>query len=391
MVLFALFALLVAVPGSLAVPTPQDLDFSGLSSRTLDGLTLVPYPLKPRLTFRNDGTFKITVFSDLHMGENPWDWWGPEHDASSVKLMNTVLASEKPDYAVINGDLVTGENTFRENSTRLIDQIVGPLNKFKVPFSSTHGNHDNQPNISHAEEIRREQQVARLSYTRSAPSWADGEGYGSGTYWVPVYTKPWDFRPSLILWFFDSRGGFSLGANSTRVPDHVHPSVATWIERTVSRMNAFWGPADKVGRGSIAFMHIPPNVAEDLQQTLNSTTNPGMNADRLGEGSTQASNPQDAGKDEPFWAALNKHVLNLHAVISGHDHGNEWCKRDTAKDVIFCFNKHSGYGGYTRDGWGHGVRNIVFRNPDPRVGPETWIRMEDGQTHARIILDRSYN
>ena len=69
-----------------------------------------------------------------------------------------------------------------------------------------------------------------------------------------------DFRPSLILWFFDSRGGFSLGANSTRVPDHVHPSVATWIERTVSRMNAFWGPADKVGRGSIAFMHIPPSV-----------------------------------------------------------------------------------------------------------------------------------
>lgn len=30
-------------------------------------------------------------------------------------------------------------DTFRENSTSLIDEIVGPLNKVKVPFSSTHG------------------------------------------------------------------------------------------------------------------------------------------------------------------------------------------------------------------------------------------------------------
>ena len=49
------------------------------------------------------------------------------------------------------------------------------------------------------------------------------------------------------------------------------------------------------------------------------------------------------------------------------------------------------YGGYSSAGWGHGVRNIVFRTPSPSVGPETWIRMEDGETHARIILDASYN
>ena len=47
-------------------------------------------------------------------------------------------------------------------------------------------NHDNEPNITHAEEIKREQLVAPLSYTRAAPAWADGEGYGPGTYWVPV-------------------------------------------------------------------------------------------------------------------------------------------------------------------------------------------------------------
>ncbi|KAI0764830.1 Metallo-dependent phosphatase [Fomes fomentarius] len=363
-----------------------------LEARTADGITLNPYPNKPRLTFRSDGTFKLTVFSDLHFGENPWDDWGPVQDTNSIKLMNTVLPSEKPDYVVLNGDLITGENTFRENSTKLIDEIVAPLNNLRIPFSSTHGNHDNEPNITHAEEIRRELQVAPLSYTRFAPSWADGQGYGPGTYWVPVYTHVWDFRPSLILWFFDSRGGFSEGANSTRLPDWVDAAVATWIERTVVLMDDAWGPADKVGRGSLAFVHIPPHIVQDLQQDLNSTQDPGLNADELGSGSTQATTlPQDVSKDDPFWDALNKHVLNLHGVISGHDHGNEWCRREPTKNVIFCFDKHSGYGGYSSQGWGQGVRNIVFRSPNPKVGPETWIRMEDGETHARIVLDSSYN
>ena len=60
---------------------------------------LNPYPSKPRLAFTDSGTFKITVFSDLHYGENPWDVWGPVQDINSTRLMNIVLASEKPDYA----------------------------------------------------------------------------------------------------------------------------------------------------------------------------------------------------------------------------------------------------------------------------------------------------
>lgn len=59
---------------------------------------LNPYPDKPRLTFSSSGTFKLTVFSDLHYGENPWDDWGPQQDVNSTRLMRSVLAAEKPDY-----------------------------------------------------------------------------------------------------------------------------------------------------------------------------------------------------------------------------------------------------------------------------------------------------
>lgn len=351
---------------------------------------LNPYPDKPRLTFSSSGTFKLTVFSDLHYGENPWDDWGPQQDVNSTRLMRRVLSSEKPDYVVLNGDLITGENTFRENSTTLIDRIVAPLNEAKIPFSSTQGNHDNEQNITHLEEIRREQRDSYLSYTRTAPPGIGGEG-GEGTYWVPIYEKATDLTPALILWFFDSRGGWSPGSTSAPLPDWVDASVAGWIERETAAMEAGWDSVEKRERGALAFVHIPPHAIENVQKTLNTTTSPGLNADTLSQGSTQAtSNPSSAGKDQSFWDALNTNIKNLHAVISGHDHGDEWCAREPSKDVIFCFGKHSGYGGYSSAGWGHGVRNIVFPSADPASGLETWILLEDGQTRARVTLDGNY-
>ena len=60
---------------------------------------LDPYSNKPRLKFNSlTKSFKITVFSDLHYGENPWDVWGPIQDKNSTILMTKVLEDEKPDY-----------------------------------------------------------------------------------------------------------------------------------------------------------------------------------------------------------------------------------------------------------------------------------------------------
>ncbi|KAJ3561375.1 hypothetical protein NP233_g10228 [Leucocoprinus birnbaumii] len=364
----------LCVSGILASPLAQTPQAS--QSANLD-----PYPGKPRIVFRKDGTLKITVFSDLHFGENPWDWWGPEHDLNSTKLMKRVLKDEKPDYAVINGDLITGENTFKENSTLLIDQIVAPLNAAKVPFSSTHGNHDNQPNITHAEEIARELKVAPLSYTRTAPAGVGGEG-GPGNYWVPrgVLKPQLDRSPSLVIWFFDSRGGFSKP--DVGIPDFVDTSVAPWIASETQAMNEAWGPG--ITRSSLAFVHIPPHYIEDVQYTITPEKNPGLNADELGLGSVQKTD------DIPFWGAVKQNLQNLVAVISGHDHGNEWCAREPTKDIVFCFDKHSGYGGYTGTDWGYGVRNLVFHlssNTSELPKVESWIRLEEGETRAHVWID----
>ncbi|KAJ7736497.1 hypothetical protein B0H16DRAFT_1573977 [Mycena metata] len=164
---------------------------------------------------------------------------------------------------------------------------------------------------------------------------------------------------------------------------------------------------------------IPPVVRSHLhaiqavQDTLDSSTDLGLNCiitigvpliivgadDPLGGGSVQDSlgiageNTSSSGKpmniagarDAPFWEALGG-IPNLHAIISGHAHGNEWCAREPGLGVRFCFNKHSGYGGYDKAGWGHGARNVMFSlspTGDSTEGTvlnaETWIQLESGE------------
>ena len=242
-------------------------------------------------------------------------------------------------------------------------------------------------------------------------------------------------------------GGVHPNSDSkTPVPDWVDSTVADWIKSEVSKMEDAWGPSSS--RQAVAFVHIPPLVNElslflmsksrlnalirhaiqAVQSTINPIKNPGQNglsillktgmdhwgntslADTLGTGSVQDSQHGDGGNDAPFWDSVNTNVKNLRVIISGHgtnlvrikrtfwldffflylDHGNEWCARELKKNVIFCFDKHSGYGGYDSPGWGHGVRNLVF-STDPAAGIDTWIRFETGMTRARVTLDANYD
>ncbi|KAJ3533020.1 hypothetical protein NMY22_g7507 [Coprinellus aureogranulatus] len=377
---------LLAILGFVSASPVQQLSLGkGIAAEPLD-----PYPGlgKPRLTFKPDGTFKITVFSDLHFGENPWDWWGPLADIRSINLMNRVLGDEKPDYAVINGDLITGENTFKENATTLIDQIVRPV------------------------------QYRRSAFLFEPRNGVGGQD-GPGNYWVPVSQRLVPDKENKLMephpmrlqtpprhssygfsilevisafisvlsnrdWMTDYRGigGFTANETSTPVPDWVDASVAEWVEEQTGRMEEEWGPSE--GRGALAFTHIPPHAILKEQGDVDEEKNPGLNEDTLGQGSVQSSS------DETFWNTVTSRIKNLHAIFSGHDHGNEWCIRESTKDVIFCFSKHSGYGGYGESWWGYGVRNIVFSSPDPSVPVQTWIRLEAGETRAQITLDDSY-
>lgn len=91
------------------------------------------------LTFTKNGTFQISVFEDLHFGEAEDTVWGPQQDIKSIRVMNTVLDNESPQLVVLNGDLITGEDTSLSNSTAYLDRIVQPMVQRGLPWASTYG------------------------------------------------------------------------------------------------------------------------------------------------------------------------------------------------------------------------------------------------------------
>ncbi|KAJ7203347.1 hypothetical protein GGX14DRAFT_652261 [Mycena pura] len=86
----------------------------------------------------------VVSFSDMHFGEGEDVTWGPQQDVNNSIAHAAILEHEKPNYVVFNGDLITGENdVFAFNANKYLDQVFAPTVARKIPFSSTHGNHDN--------------------------------------------------------------------------------------------------------------------------------------------------------------------------------------------------------------------------------------------------------
>lgn len=143
-------------------------------------------------------------------------------------MINSILSAEQPQLVVLNGDLITGENTFRENSSHYVDQIVAPLVERGLLWASTYGNHDSDYNLSRADIYAREKRYAN-SLTQDMV-W--GRNAGVSNYYLPVFSS--DVRkttPEVILWFFDSRGGNYYQEWASDGEKVTQPS---WVDTSVS-------------------------------------------------------------------------------------------------------------------------------------------------------------
>ncbi|KAJ7156198.1 Metallo-dependent phosphatase [Mycena filopes] len=356
-----------------------------------------------KLTFDARGNFKVASFSDMHFGEGEEVVWGPQQDLNTSIVHANVLDNERPDYVVFNGDLITGENVFAANATKYLDQLFAPTALRKIPFSSTHGNHDNSLVINHLEEIEYEQKhYSALSYTRAD---VGPKPYGCGNYWVPVYANQNDFVPALVMWFFDSRSFVTGGPGQAGGPTPPEAdfywvdehTVPQWIKRQSELMGFMW----KTVPPALVFVHIPVQKA-DVLAPLPSV---GDHDDEPDPATQGFLNNTYTGLDLPFWNALVDldRAGTVLAVTSGHDHGESWCARATASaGVPICFNGHSGYGGYVTPH--SGVRNArVFGlalgdlRPTGKGGKgkgtpvvRTWNSYEDMTTGEEVVLGLEY-
>lgn len=343
---------------------------------------------QPLLRLNAHNEFHIAIFADLHYGEEE-DGWGINQDVNSTRVMNDILGFEDPDFVILNGDLITGENTFLTNSTKYLDVVVKPLVKHNVRWSSTYGNHDSQFNLSR-EALFKEEDKYFLSYTQHSPVGIPG----ITNYYLPLYAQEKDCNgtPIAILWFFDSQGGseFQAPAGSQNIPNWVEPSIAVWFLAEQAILKKKWGKS----LPSLAFVHIPPTAFLTVQNNLLANAGeesihfPGLNDD------VPLAAEGDGMQDVPFMQAL-VNTPGLHSVYSGHDHGDAWCANwpnvagvvNNGSTPHVCFSKHTGYGGYGN--WNRGSRNLKL-SFGKEMEVETWVRMENEAIVQRVGLNETY-
>jgi len=336
--------------------------------------------------------------------------WGPVQNDNSTIVMNRVLDAEKQQLVVINGDLITGDDTFLENSTYYLDQIVEPMVCRGLSWASTYGNHDGQFNLSGKALLARERQWPNSRTTQMV----SGEGIGVTNYYLPVYGKNCTSKlheictPALLLWFFDSRGGWEFQQKDTLGnligrKNWVDEKVVDWFKNTSSSLSHLHNKTIP----SIAFVHEPIHASKafQTQQGVDPNRQPGINDDvplaaQADGWCPDGSNSDECdygGQDISFMEALAS-TPGLMAVFSGHDHGITWCYKwnktihgttVAGNGLNLCFGQHTGYGGYGT--WTRGSRQILLTEAMLETfEAETWIRLEKGEIVGHVSLNSTY-
>lgn len=377
----------------------------GLSSQA--AVTLRETDTTGILKFREDGTFHVSVFSDTHLAMCAWHPGCLLQDKKGVKVIESVLDAEKPDFAVFNGDLINADSAFKHNASHYVDQLVKPLVDRGLSWGSTYGNHDHQTQLAGETLLAREKTFpgARTS------SMVQGD-VGTTNYYLPVYPagckNAKDIRkcaPELILWFFDSRGGRryqEVGNKAVSNPNWVDTKVVEWFQQTTAEMRSKYQKVIP----SVGFTHIPPYAMVKLQEKgVDKNRQPGIN--------DESASPQAQGwcidntdgnpdckyglQDVPFMNAI-VNTEGFMGLFSGHDHANSWCHKWNEKlpgmnvkgrGVHLCFGQHTGYGGYGN--WIRGSRELLFSKEDlKKFELNSHIRLESGAIVGDISLNSTY-
>ncbi|KAI1831822.1 hypothetical protein DTO027I6_7237 [Penicillium roqueforti] len=341
------------------------------------------------LRLNENGTFQISVFSDLHFAEDDIA------DNKTAGVMKSVLSSEKVQLVVLNGDLISGEATQKSNSSLYVDRVVAPLLDRGIPWASTYGNHDSEVNLD-PEEIFRQETKYQNSLTERRVL---DPAAGITNYYLPIFPHEAsnDTIPVFILWFFDSQGGhYALtedgdGESITR-QNWVDDTVIQWFIKANANLTSTYGRTIP----SLAFVHIPVHAMRAFQKSgVSPVREPGINGERVQQQGYDAESGYHS-QDFPFISAL-LNTTGLAATFSGHDHDNDWCfKWDTKLNGLnvtgngmnMCYGRHTGYGGY--GDWARGGRQVLLDKRSLGDDIQTWIRMEDGSISGDVHLNATY-
>ena len=278
-----------------------------------------------------EGKLKIVQLTDIH--------WDPQSKncAQTAQTIEAVLALEKPDIAMLTGDVVT-----EKPGPEGWKAIIALLEKAQVPFTVMMGNHD--------AEVMPKQEIYDL--LAQSPYFIGEKGpetiHGCGNYVVPVYGADHKTTKAL-LYCIDSNDYPESKDYGTY--DWIHFDQVAWYRQTSARFTKENGgnplPA-------LAFFHIalPEYDAIPNNGTMLGEKNEGSGASKINSG---------------LFASFIE-MGDVMGAFVGHDHDNDFI--GTHYQIALAYGRVTGtdaYGDLER-----GMRVIELKENERSF--DTWVR-----------------
>ncbi len=274
------------------------------------------------LAFRNDGTFKIVQFTDIH-------YKTPSLRSDSVlRMMRAVVAMEQPDLIVLTGDNVCSDNT-----AKAWRNLGDSLEATGLPWCVAFGNHDQEFELTKP-QIVKILQTYQHNLTKEGPK----ELPGNSNYILSVASSR-GREKAAELYFMDSHS--SLNSKTMGTYDWLKAEQIAWYRKQSSALPA------------LAFFHIPVPEYKELvaakqyigicqEPVCSPDVNTGMYAAMLEQG-------------------------NVMGLFTGHDHDNNFIGQ--LRGICLAYGQGTG-----KDTYGHigqGARVILLYESQRKF--DTWI------------------
>ncbi|HNR30730.1 MAG TPA: metallophosphoesterase family protein [Candidatus Hydrogenedentes bacterium] len=299
------------------------------------------------LRFREDGTFRIVQFADVH-----WSW-GFGKDWQSLRLMGAVLDIERPDLVVYTGDNITGRAPL---AYRALRQLTAPCAERGIPWAAVFGNHDDE---GYAGRQRQMELMRMLPHCLASAGPPDVDGVSNYVLVVGASQAP--DSPAALLYFIDSLGYMEY--QGERKYNYIQPSQIAWYKNESGRFLE-----RNVGRPlpAIAFFHIP---LPEYRLAWESANVVGVKQEEV------ADSPVNSG----LFAAF-KEMGDVMAAFVGHDHVNDYIGE--VDGIYLGYGRGTGYGTYGKEGFPRGARVIEIIEGRRQI--RTWLRLEGGVQEIQI-------
>lgn len=324
------------------------------------------------MKFRNDGTFTIVQFADVHNSG------GTPDDLRSLALMEQVLRLEAPDLVVYTGDQIRlGPDPLAQ-----FRQVTGISEQAGIPYAFVFGNHDSR---SVARRELMEMEVDRpLCMAEAGPERVSGIGNytltvlesdaAAGRRTLTAGKTGGDLLPAPAadesaavasesfrrgaanLYFFDSECNAPEGAARNGRNEWIGRDKAEWLAETSKELEIRHGAK----LPALAFFHIPLPEYDEVWNTRP------CYGHRLAEVRCPKLNTG-------VFAAMVE-SRDIMGTFVGHDHSNDYWGE--LAGIRLCYGRTTGFNGSVREGHSRGARIIrLFEGKRCFV---SWLRLEDG-------------